>query len=48
HLERDVLWAGMGKNIELWDKARFEAVTEAPLEEADLQAMGQRLAGLGL
>jgi MraZ protein len=48
HLTRDVLWAGMGKNIELWDKARFEAANEAPLDEADLAAMGQRLAGLGL
>ena len=47
-LTRDVLWAGMGKNIELWDRARFAADAEAPLEATDLAAMGQRLAGLGL
>jgi MraZ protein len=47
-LTRDVLWAGMGKNVELWDQALFKAVTEKPLEEAAQLAMGQRLAGLGL
>lgn len=47
-LERDVLWAGMGKNCELWDKTRFEAANDAPLPEVDRVAMARRLAELGL
>ena len=27
-LERDVIWVGVGKSIELWDKKRYEAMRE--------------------
>jgi len=47
-LDKDVLWAGMGRNCELWDKARFEAANDAPLPEVDRVAMARRLAELGL
>jgi MraZ protein len=48
-LTRDLLWAGMGKNIELWDKQRLEALREEELADpATKLAMLQRLAELGL
>jgi MraZ protein len=48
-IEREVLWAGMGKHIELWDTARFAAVNEATLsDEATRAEVAERLAGLGL
>lgn len=48
-IERDVLWAGMGKHIELWDKARFEAMNDATLnDEAARAEVAGRLAELGL
>lgn len=48
-LTRDVLWAGMGKNIELWDKARFTALQQATLDDdAAREEMAKRLAELGL
>lgn len=47
--KRDVLWAGMGKNIELWDKERFEALSKSALADEDKRAdMAKRLAELGL
>ena len=48
-LTREVTWAGMGKNIELWDKDRFEAIQRTALSDMDKRAdMAKRLAELGL
>lgn len=48
-LKRDVLWAGMGPNIELWDKDGFESVRLEVLGDPEKrQAMARRLADLGL
>jgi MraZ protein len=48
-ITREVLWAGMGKNIELWDKERFESLSRAALDDQDKRAdMAKRLAELGL
>ena len=39
----------MGKHIELWDKARFEALSRGALEDETKRAdMAKRLAELGL
>ena len=48
-LTRDVLWAGMGPNIELWDKDAHENLRRDVLGDPDKrQAMARRLADLGL
>ncbi len=48
-IDRDVLWAGMGKNIELWDKERWTALKQRTLEDESTRAqMAARLAELGL
>lgn len=48
-LERDALWAGMGKHLELWAKERFDALRASVLEDPNERAqMAQRLAELGL
>jgi MraZ protein len=48
-ITREVLWAGMGKHIELWDRERFEALSSAALGDQDKRAeMARRLAELGL
>jgi MraZ protein len=48
-LGRDALWAGMGRNIELWSKDRFEALRDGALaDEAKRIEMARRLAELGL
>ncbi|MCS6797751.1 MAG: division/cell wall cluster transcriptional repressor MraZ [Myxococcota bacterium] len=48
-LERDVLWAGMGRHCELWAKERFEELRRATLEDAARRTeMARRLAELGL
>lgn len=48
-LGRDVLWAGMGRHVELWDKARFTALRRAVLDDATKRAeVAARLAELGL
>lgn len=48
-LTRDVTWAGMGKNIELWDKERWTALKQSTLEDESTRAqMAARLAELGL
>ena len=48
-LTREVLWAGMGPNIELWDKAGYETVRNDVLSDPEKrQAMARRLADLGL
>ncbi len=46
---RDLLFAGMGKHIELWDKARFDALSRNALDDENKRAdMAKRLAELGL
>lgn len=48
-LGREALWAGMGRNIELWAKDRFDALRSEVLDDdARRLAMAQRLAELGL
>jgi len=48
-LEREALWAGMGRHIELWAKERFDALHAAVLDDDDKRAeLAQRLAELGL
>ncbi len=48
-LTREVLWAGMGKHIELWSKARFEGLRRAVLDDDKKRAdIAARLAELGL
>jgi len=48
-LERDVLWAGMGKHIELWSKSRFEQLRRSVLEDETKRSdIAARLAELGL
>ena len=48
-LERHVLWAGMGRHVELWSKDRFEALRHRVADDDELRAsMAARLAELGL
>lgn len=48
-LGRQVLWAGMGRHVELWSKDRFEALRRKVVADEDLRAsMAGRLAELGL
>ena len=48
-LGRDALWAGMGRHVELWSKARFEKVRSAVMDDDGARAeMARRLAELGL
>jgi MraZ protein len=48
-LDKDLLWAGMGRNIELWDKERFEKLSSTALaDQAKRADMAKRLAELGL
>jgi MraZ protein len=48
-LKRDVLWAGMGKHVELWSKDRFDALRGSVLSDVDArEQMARRLAELGL
>lgn len=48
-LKREVLWAGMGRHVELWAKDRFEEMRAAVLDDDDkLTEMARRLAELGL
>jgi len=48
-LGRNVLWAGMGRHVELWSKERFEALQQKVAADEDLRAsMASRLAELGL
>jgi MraZ protein len=49
NLKRDVVWAGMGNHIELWDKGRYDGARDAVLADPEKrQAMLRRLAELGL
>lgn len=34
-LEKEVLWAGMGKNVELWSKQRWDAALEVTADEEE-------------
>ena len=43
---RDVVWAGMGVKVELWDKEKWNRQVDASL--SDQQAVAAALAGLGL
>ena len=48
-LERNALWAGMGKHLELWAKERFDALRSSVLDDPAQRAeMAARLAELGL
>jgi MraZ protein len=45
-LEKDVLWAGMGRHAELWSRDRWTRATETT--EAERQALATKLGELGL
>ena len=48
-LKREVLWAGMGTHVELWDQGNFEALRDQVLGDPKQRAeMARRLAELGL
>jgi MraZ protein len=48
-LDKDALWAGMGRHAEMWAKERFDALREEALaDEAQRHTMAERLAELGL
>ncbi|MCZ7682010.1 MAG: division/cell wall cluster transcriptional repressor MraZ [Sandaracinaceae bacterium] len=48
-LERNALWAGMGKHLELWSKERFDELRASVLADpAQRVEMARRLAELGL
>jgi MraZ protein len=45
-LEKDIVLAGMLKNIEIWSRSRFDA--EMTRAEENLEEVGRHLADLGL
>ena len=48
-LKKDVVWAGMGRHVELWSKERFDALRSGALSDETKRAeMAKRLAELGL
>jgi len=48
-LGREVLWAGMGRHVELWSKERFDGMRDSVLsDETKRLEMARRLAELGL
>lgn len=48
-LDRNALWAGMGKHLELWSKERFDELRASVLADpAQRVEMARRLADLGL
>lgn len=48
-LEREVMWAGVLDNIEIWSKTRWDAREAARLADTEsLEAMRETLEGLGL
>lgn len=48
-LDRQALWAGMGRNVELWSKDAFDRMRDAALADEDaVRGMATRLAELGL
>lgn len=49
HLDREALWAGMGRFVELWSKERWGHMQErASGDDAKRTEMAKRLAELGL
>lgn len=49
NLKKDVLWAGMGPKIEIWDQDDYEGMREEVLADpAQRRALAERLAELGL
>ena len=49
NLDREVLWAGMGRHAELWARDQFEALRDQVLADMDKRAvLAARLAELGL
>jgi MraZ protein len=48
-LEREALWAGMGKHLELWSRERFDQLRTQVLGDAvQMREIAQRLGELGL
>jgi len=48
-LDREALWAGMGRHVELWSRDRFDALSQGALADDTKRAeMARRLAELGL
>ena len=48
-LKREIIWAGMGRNLELWSQGRFEKLRRDLLaDEGRRQRIARRLAELGL
>lgn len=48
-LDREALWAGMGRHLELWSKERFDALRARVLgDEETKRDLARRLAELGL
>lgn len=48
-LKRKVLWAGMGKHVELWSKTEFDKLQTEVLDDAEQrEIMAARLSELGL
>lgn len=48
-LKKEVVWAGMGKNIELWDRPAYEQMRAAALDDPEERvALEQELEELGL
>ncbi len=48
-LQRDALWAGMGRHAEIWSTERFEALRDGALEDpGQRETIAKRLAELGL
>lgn len=48
-LDRDALWAGMGKHAEIWSLERFEQLRDRALDDPrERERIAQRLAELGL
>jgi len=48
-LKRELVWAGMGRNVEIWSKSRFEQLRSDLLDDAERrQEIARRLTELGL
>jgi len=48
-LKRELVWAGMGRNVEIWSKSRFEQIRSDLLDDAERrQEIARRLTELGL
>jgi MraZ protein len=48
-LDKDALWAGMGRHAEIWSKERFDVLRDDVLaDDAQVRAMAERLSELGL